>query len=551
MIIKCKDLIKIYKDEEKKFNVPALRGCDFDVKEGELVSIIGPSGSGKTTLVNILAGLNSPSSGIVEVAGYHLEQMKPNSLNIFRLVKIGLIDQFPERTLLLNVTVDDNMDFTRSLLNKKTMKSQSSNQEILEMLGISHLCKRVVATLSGGEMTRVALACALAKNVPILLCDEPTGQLDSGNTEKVRETLRKITLNIGTTIVVVTHDVQFLEGVDRTYEIRDGRLSSVLTAEERVIIGQQPKFPLNFKGHIDSTRTIRVPDLVFKTLKLSDVGEFSLKKTGEVDFRNPDGLTPEKIFLKEVKERRKILTVKPLPEDYDKGKNPIIKLKGIFKIYPTEGGALDALSDINLTIFEKEIVFIVGPSGSGKTTLIKLISGMVPITKGSLKILGKDFAKLSDKDRAIMRRDHMGLVAQQGSLNPYLRVDENLFLKEIYRGTKIVDDDEFEEKRKKLLFDFQITHRQNAYPLEISGGELQRASLAIAMNDIPQILLLDEPTANLDSELAEQTITLLFAKCTEMGITTIISTHDINLLRKGLRVIELMDGKIYRSGIVS
>ncbi len=278
MIVTCKDLIKIYKDSVRKINVPALRGCDFEVNQGELVSIVGPSGSGKTTLINILAGLDTPSSGEVEVAGYKLDKLNPKFLQAFRLLTIGLVDQFPERTLFLNVTIDDNLTYAESVINKPNSSENLSNQTILEQLGILKLKNRCVNTLSGGEITRVALACALAKGVPLILCDEPTGQLDGLNTDKIKFLLKMIVRDFGTTIIVVTHDKRFLDGVDRTFEIKDGRVTAILTHAERVLLQQSPKFPLRFKSYIDTTRTMHVPDMIYKTLKLTDSGEFLLKK---------------------------------------------------------------------------------------------------------------------------------------------------------------------------------------------------------------------------------------------------------------------------------
>ncbi|MHA1221445.1 MAG: ABC transporter ATP-binding protein, partial [Candidatus Heimdallarchaeota archaeon] len=223
-MISCRDLIKIFEDEEHGMRIPALRGCDLIVNKGEIVTVVGPSGSGKTTLINILAGLETFSSGECIVGGRDLQLMSQDMLNNFRLTTIGLVDQFPERTLFLDATVEENMDLSTSLGFGDTQELDERNQLILEKLGIDHLANRRVRVLSGGEMIRTAIACALAKNVPILLADEPTGQLDSMNTEKVKTLLREIATTFGTTILVVSHDPRFYDGVDKSCEIRDGRV---------------------------------------------------------------------------------------------------------------------------------------------------------------------------------------------------------------------------------------------------------------------------------------------------------------------------------------
>jgi len=544
-------LIKIYKNEEKKINISALRGCDLEVKKGELVSIIGPSGSGKTTLINILAGLDSPSSGLVEIVSQRIDQLNSNELNLYRKTKISLINQFAERTLLLNISVNDNLIFFNNILESKYKESQSlSNDVILEKLGIDSLKNRIVNTLSGGELTRVALACALAKNVPIILCDEPTGQLDTRNTEKVKELLREITLKFAKTIIVVTHDHRFIEGVDKTYEIQDGRLTSVLSLEERLLLSQKLEFPIKYKHYIDSTRNIRIPDMVYKTLKLSDSGEFALEKDGRVSLQNPNNTEIEEIKLKDDRPKRIFYNVKSIPASYNKNKTPIIKLKNIKKNYHTSGGVLKALDSISVTFYENEIVFVLGPSGSGKTTLLKLISGIEDISEGSLKVLGTDFSKNTNRERAIFRRENMGLVSQHGSLNPFFTVEENLLIKDIYRGKKDIILDESSTTKQSIMSKFQISSRQKSNPMEISGGELQRASLAIAFIDNPKILLLDEPTANLDSTLAQKTIETIFSINNQLKNTILISTHNTELLKNNARIIELSDGKIIQNGII-
>ncbi len=167
-MIEIRDLIKIFLDEETNTRVPALRGCDLTVKKGEIITIIGPSGSGKTTLVNIIAGLEMYSSGYVRVGDYELENLTSKTLNTYRLEMIGIIDQFPERTLFLDGTIEDNMNFLSNIKKKATKEDYIRNASILEKLGIDHLKSRVVRGLSGGEMIRTAIACALAKRAPVL-----------------------------------------------------------------------------------------------------------------------------------------------------------------------------------------------------------------------------------------------------------------------------------------------------------------------------------------------------------------------------------------------
>ncbi len=550
-MIRCRDLIKIFEDDEVEGNrIPALRGCDLDIKEGTIVSMVGPSGSGKTTLINILAGLLKISSGECKVGNYDLELMNQKSLNKYRLKNVGIIDQFPERTLFLDATVEENMKFSIGLLHGNSTDYKTRNLEILEKLGIDHLKSRLVRHLSGGEMTRTAIACALAKNVPILLCDEPTGQLDSLNTEKVKTLLRQVAQEFGTTIFVVTHDYRFFDGVDKTCEIRDGRVSSMLSIEEQMLLNGNKEFPLKFRAQIDSSNSVRIPDLVSRTMKIKREVDFELFELGEVKLSHPENLPPEKVVKEDIKVRRRDLHVNPLPQTYFKGKEIMVDIKDVSKTYYGNGVDVKALQNINLQLFKGELLFVLGPSGSGKTTLIKLLAGLVNATNGSILYQNTDFTKLSDIQKSDFRRNRMGLVSQQGNLHPFLTIDDNFYLKDIFSGKRFTNVENLSDRNKEYLDKYKIDHRKNSYPLEISGGELQRASLAIANYSYPPIVILDEPTANFDSELASHAIEEIYDTHEKSDTTFIIATHDITLIKDGIRAIELQDGQISQDGIV-
>ena len=430
-MIECKDLIKIYYDEENELRVPALRGCDLSIKSGEIFSIIGPSGSGKTTLINILAGLDACSSGEVIVGEYRLDQMNARELNAYRLKMIGIIDQFPERTLFLDGTIRDNLKFVSNINKKSTIETQNRNQDILEKLGIAHLENRIVRSLSGGEITRTAIACTLAKEAPVLLCDEPTGQLDTLNTLRIIDLLKQITKDFETTILAVSHDPRFQEGIDRTCEIRNGRVSSVIAVAEQPIYGDKRQFPLKFKMQIDTTNNIRVPDSIMKTLNLTNAAEFQLTKKGKVRLIHPEGVAPKEIILEKIKFTRKELVVKDLPTDYFQQANKIIEFNNVSKIYRTNGNLIHALSKINFQMKKGELVFVVGPSGSGKTTLINLLTGLEKVTSGKIKILNQIFSALSSVQKSAFRKQNFGLVSQQGNLHPFLTIAESFFLKDL------------------------------------------------------------------------------------------------------------------------
>ncbi|NPD90733.1 MAG: ATP-binding cassette domain-containing protein, partial [Asgard group archaeon] len=476
-MIECIDIIKIYEDIERRIQIPALRGCDLFVDSSEMISIIGPSGSGKTTLINILAGLESISSGKVIVAGYNLSRLSGNALNDYRKRIISIVDQFPERTLFLEATVSDNIDFAYTLRFGDTKTTGEFKNKIMKKLGIEYLRNRSVKTLSGGEMARVSIACALAKRTPVLLCDEPTGQLDTDNTNKVKKILKEIALEFDCIIIVVTHDLRFLSGVDKTYEILDGRISVVLSQEERK---KQSSFPILLKSYVDSTKSTRLPDLVYDTLNLEKGLEYRITKSGSVSLVHPEKLSPKKVTLTEIEKRRRTLELKPLPKNYFTKKDIIINLSSVSKHYSNNQIEIKALDAVNVKIYTGELLFVVGPSGSGKSTLLKVISGLEPCTTGEIAILGFRFSDLTDLEKARMRMRYFGILSQQGNMHPYLTIEDNLYIKDIYLKSETKINQLQKDKQKQdLLKQFNIFHRRKSYPLEISGGELQRALLAM------------------------------------------------------------------------
>ncbi|MFW9924048.1 MAG: ABC transporter ATP-binding protein [Candidatus Thorarchaeota archaeon] len=546
-MIDCHDVIKIYSDEETKNRIAALRGIDLQVNRGEVVSIIGPSGSGKSTLIKILAGMESISSGTVRVGIDELQKMTSKELLDYRLKTVGIVHQFPERTLFLTGTVFDNLSFAASLNSKNKKENRLRNITIMKELAIDHLANRRVQVLSGGEMIRTAIACVLAKNSPLLLCDEPTGQLDSENTEKVKQLLRQVAKEYNTTILVVTHDLRFLNGVDRTCEIHSGRVSSLINVEGR--IDQKEKtFPMNFDSYIDSSQSVRIPNTIYNLLQLKKSMRFILNEDSTVKIVHPEGFPPRKLELEE-KIKRKKLHINKLPEDYSEGKIIDIKLFDVSKVYGNKSNQVKALANIDFEIYRGELIFIIGPSGSGKTTLMKLMTGIEPCSSGEISVLKEKINLFTDLERSRFRRKNIGIVSQQGDLHPYLTILENMFLKDILSYKDINTSKLPNEKVDDIFNTFQIDYRRNAFPMEISGGELQRASLVCAQFNSPPILVLDEPTANMDSELALDIMNQLISIHQKLNVTTIITTHDINLVNDGNRVIELMDGRIKVDGL--
>lgn len=200
--------------------VQALRGVNLEILPKEMVGIIGPSGSGKSTLLGIIGGLDSPSDGRIEIDGVDITRMSENQLTDIRNRKIGFIFQFfnliPTLTALENVALP--VEFAQVPQHKPNRRAT----ELLEMLGMEDRLHHRPNELSGGQQQRVAIARALANDPPILLADEPTGNLDTASGDTVMEALNRIRDEKGTTVVLVTHDRSLASQMDRVMTLVDG-----------------------------------------------------------------------------------------------------------------------------------------------------------------------------------------------------------------------------------------------------------------------------------------------------------------------------------------
>jgi ABC-type lipoprotein export system ATPase subunit len=222
--IVCEDLFKIYKQED--LEVVALRGLDLKVRRGELMAIVGASGSGKTTLLNILAGLDLPSAGRASVGGRSLLTMTPADLVTYRRKEVGFVWQQTSRNLLPYLTAVQNVELPMILEGIEPGPVRSRARELLGMVGLEHRLESKPDRLSGGEQQRVAIAVSLANDPPLVLADEPTGELDSQTASEIFAVLRALNQELGVTIVIVTHDPAIANQIDRVVAIRDGRIST-------------------------------------------------------------------------------------------------------------------------------------------------------------------------------------------------------------------------------------------------------------------------------------------------------------------------------------
>ncbi|MBU6402227.1 MAG: ABC transporter ATP-binding protein [Verrucomicrobia bacterium] len=215
----------------------------------------------------------------------------------------------------------------------------------------------------------------------------------------------------------------------------------------------------------------------------------------------------------------------------------VVSASALTKVYPRGREIVRALDGVSFEIQRGEFLAVLGPSGAGKTTLLNLMGGMDTPSSGVLRICGQEVAGLSDRDLTRLRRERIGFVFQHFGLLPTLTVGENVALPALFAGRRVrqrVDD---------LLAKVGLTHRRHHRPHELSGGEMQRAAIARALINEPQMLLADEPTGNLDSATGD-TVINLFHELHREGLTVIVVTHNATLSAAAQRRIAIRDGRL-------
>lgn len=217
-ILKVENVCKTYNTGET--TVHALTDISFSVQKGEFVAIIGASGSGKSTLLHILGGIDHPTSGNVFVDGQNIYEQTEDQLAVFRRRQVGLIYQFYNLILVLNV--EENITLPIKLDGRKVNKKRLT--ELLQVLNLTNRKKHLPSQLSGGQQQRVSIGRALINAPAILLADEPTGNLDTQNTQEILQLLKESNKSYKQTIILITHDREIALQADRILEIQDGQL---------------------------------------------------------------------------------------------------------------------------------------------------------------------------------------------------------------------------------------------------------------------------------------------------------------------------------------
>lgn len=503
-MIEFSDVSLIYPNSQRTI----IENATFKVNEGEFVLLMGHTGAGKSSMLKLINGLVPHHTGgilygEIKVGGRSTSTIKPGELADI----VGIVGQNPTNYFVSDV-VEDEIAFTLETLGVASDVMRKRVEEILDLLALAPLRRRNISELSGGEQQRVAIAAALVTNPKVLLLDEPTSALDPIAAEEVLSILHRLVHDLGLTIVISEHRLErVIQFVDRIILIHgDGTLDLGTAAE---VMKRSPIAP-------PLVELARALDMTAIPLSIRE-------------------------FRKNAPEVEGVKRSSHSSEPRKSNANPVLVLDGLNASY-NDNKDFYALTDINLTINEGEIVALMGRNGAGKTTLMKCAVGHAPNITGTVNLLGKDPAKLSGAELI----SHVGYVPQEPT--------DLLYGQTVAEECKLADrDNQLSEGTTLDLYKslMQIPDLA-AHPRDISEGQRLGLALSIILSAQPRLLLLDEPTRGLDYAAKKELVKILKHIAHDQNRAVFISTHDVELVAEVAdRVVFLADGELIADGSTS
>ena len=448
--------------------VEALKDVDLSADAGSLTLVCGASGCGKSTLMKALTGLvpqMTPGEldGVVSINGRNLADVALTDVGHL----CSSVFQNP-RTQFFCDTVAEELAFCGENYGRERATLRQQSERAAKLMGISHLMERKLTTLSGGQLQKVALACALASGAPVLLADEPTSNLDPAAISEVRAAL-KVLKEQGLTIVVVEHRLHFLRGLaDQVLLMESGRVTRRWNGAEFFSMGQAQRRSLGLRTLVD-------PGPPETWVGQVQAGRQE-KQVGRQENREA---TPSQVRL----------SCRGLSFAY--GANPVFE--GLDADFPAG-----------------QITCIAGANGVGKTTLVRVLCGLAAPSSGSISMDGVPASRKT-------RRSACALVMQD--------TGRQLFSDTLAGELTIGASHASGQSGEQLLADFDLANLGERHPLSLSGGQKQRLVIAAARATGRPIVILDEPTSGVDARHLDS-ITATLRRIADEGAAVVVVTHD-------------------------
>ena len=481
---------------------PAVDHVSFDVFAGEVLAVVGESGSGKTVTAMSLLGLlpgSATVSGSALLGGQELYTLPAEQLREVRGGRIGMVFQEPMSALNPVFRVGDQV--VEAIRAHNRLSRREAKPRALELLKTVELpdVQRIYASypheLSGGQLQRIVIAMAIANDPVLLVADEPTTALDVTVQAGILDLLRELGKRLGTAILLITHDMGVVSEIaDRVVVMRDGEVVEQNTVAE----------------------LFAAPKAAYTRELLDSV--LSLGSSSGIEAETP-------------------------------AEKAVVSLRKLVVTYRGRYGSkgVRAVDGVDLDIRPGEIVGLVGESGSGKSTISGAITGLVPISGGSLLIEGVDVATARARELKAVRRK-IGVVFQDpaSSLNPRATVGSSIAEPLVLHGVEGDHRRQVEDLLGAVRLDPALRER---YPHELSGGQRQRVGIARALALDPQLLIADEPTSALDVSVQASVLDLFARLQAKFAFACLFISHDLAVIeRVADRVAVMREGKIVEEG---
>jgi ABC transporter, ATP-binding protein len=448
--------------------VEALKDVDLSADAGSLTLVCGASGCGKSTLMKALTGLvpqMTPGEldGVVRINGRNLADVALTDVGHL----CSSVFQNP-RTQFFCDTVAEELAFCGENYGRERVTLRQQSERAAKLMGISHLMERKLTTLSGGQLQKVALACALASGAPVLLADEPTSNLDPAAISEVREAL-KVLKEQGLTIVVVEHRLHFLRGLaDQVLLMEGGRVTRRWNGAEFFSMGQAQRRSLGLRTLVDPG--------------------------------------PPETWVGQVQAGRQEKQVGRQENREASPSQARLSCRGLSFAY----GASPVFEGLDADFPAGQITCIAGANGVGKTTLVRVLCGLAAPSSGSISMDGVPASRKT-------RRSACALVMQD--------TGRQLFSDTLAGELTIGASHASGQSGEKLLADFDLANLGERHPLSLSGGQKQRLVIAAARATGRPIVILDEPTSGVDARHLDS-ITATLRRIADEGAAVVVVTHD-------------------------
>ena len=533
--------------------IHAVRDVSFTLEAGGLFGIAGESGSGKSVLTQAILGLlpNATVTGEVLFEGRNLLQSTPAQLQAVRGARIGMIFQDPMSSLHPYYTIGNQiteMIHAHEQVEKSLARRRAT--DLLARVGIADADKRFddyPHQFSGGMRQRVMIAMALVLNPPLVIADEPTTALDVTVQAQIVALLDEMRRELGTTVVMITHDLGLLSNVaDHVMVLYAGRRMELGPSAPLFAAPAHPytagllaSSPANYEA---GAELVPIPGRPPSLLETPQGCVFAPRCASAMP-RCTTEAPPLRVFSDGLQslcwlEQPPAEAEPPaaLAATYRAASDVVVKASGVRLSYGLggmfgRGSGIEVLKGIDLELHRGETLGLVGESGCGKSTFARVIAGLIPMTHGSVSLLGRDLSTLDGPAWQAMRRE-VQMVFQNpfGALNPRRRVGAIIGDPFRIHGLASGASRKREVQRLMELVGLNPEH-YNRFPSEFSGGQRQRIGIARALALNPSLIIYDEPVSALDVSIQAQVLNLMRALQREFDLTYLFISHDLAVVR--------------------